>query len=87
MVYGKYAIVSAISQSMNQEEKKYLVKQNGSNLDKIRQREVNRVLKRWKKFEAFIRKDRKSENAEYFSNGSFDYDNYYKGKTLNEDIK
>ena len=87
LIYGKYAIVSAISSSMNAGEKSHLVQQNTANLEEMRKREVDRVLKKWRKFESFAKKDRKTQNAEYYSGGSFDHDNYYKGATLSKDIK
>ncbi len=42
------------------------------------------VLEKWKEFEGFARE--KTENKDYFIEEGFDFDNYYKGKTLNKDI-
>jgi hypothetical protein len=72
---------------MNIGVKNHLEKQDGTKLDEIRQREVDRVLKKWRKFEKFVTKDRKQQNQEYFFARSFDFDNYYKGTTIGQDIK
>ena len=38
----------------------------------------------WKAFEEFAKE--KTENKDYITEEGFDFDNYYKGKTLNKDI-
>jgi hypothetical protein len=46
---------------------------------------VNAILSQWLKFEEWAEKQ--SANAAYKSGTSFDYVNYYKGSTINEDLK
>ena len=54
-------------------------------IDEIAESQVKRVLGRWDKFETRVRGKR--ANAIYRKRGGMDWDNYYKGGTLNADIK
>lgn len=87
LIYGKYAVIAAISHSMNPGLKNNLSKQTSVKLAEISEREIDRILKQWKKFEKFAKTERRQENSEYFSGASLDHDNYYKGTTLGKDIK
>jgi hypothetical protein len=87
LIYGRYAVITAISQSMNKAKKSHLKNQTISDLEKDRALEVKRVLNKWKNFEEFVITSRKNSNSEYIRDGVLDYDNYYKGKTLYDDIK
>ena len=68
--YGKYAITSAIFN---------LSKNSIESLDSV----VDFVKSKWLDFENTI--SNKEVNKDYFSDG-FDYANYYKGKTINDDL-
>ncbi|MFA5070947.1 MAG: AIPR family protein [Candidatus Pacearchaeota archaeon] len=78
--YGKYAIVYALSlmcdpNKFKEEEFEIKVKEN-----------LNKIKKLWKIFEDEVRV--KEENKDYSDKeGGFDFDSYYKGKTLASDIK
>jgi len=54
-------------------------------LDEIAESQLKRVLGRWNKFESHVRT--KKANSVYRKRGGMDWDNYYKGGTLNSDIK
>ena len=42
------------------------------------------MLRKWKEFE--VKTKEKDNNADYLTEDGFDFDNYYKGKTVNKDI-
>lgn len=80
--YSRYAIIGAIG---------FLNKKIPNELDPIKdlvQENIKFVLKRWKGFERFILT--KTHNKNYLIKNKkkiIDLDNYYKGNTLNEDLK
>lgn len=78
--YGKYALISAIGHSIYN---KQITKSefDDSNIEKI----CKNVLKKWLRFERIIVKKR--SNKQYKLNRGFDFDNYYKGSTIDEDLK
>jgi len=76
--YGRFAVVSAVGV--------IAPKVTGrENFDAIAQNQVSHVLSKWKKFERYVRKKR--SNKDYFADRAEGFDNYYKGKTLNDDIR
>lgn len=87
LIYGRYAVVTAISYSMKSGRKRHLVNQNASDLESIREEEVNRVLNKWKQFEEYSLIPRLGLDTENIRDITLGYDSYYKGKTLREDIK
>lgn len=77
--YGKMAIISAIGAIGMEEE---ITKDN---VDVLSEKKIKEVTSKWKAFENEVVK--KQKNKFYFSEGILDYDNYYKGSTVNSDIK
>jgi hypothetical protein len=53
--------------------------------DGLAKSRVNAVLAKWKDFEKYAKARR--TNMDYFSDEGDDFDNYYKGRTMNEDIQ
>ena len=53
-------------------------------MERLAESRVAAVLSKWRRFEKRIMK--KPLNSDYFTVGE-GFDNYYKGKTLNDDIK
>lgn len=77
--YGRMAIISAIGAlSMDKEV-------DAKDLDTEAKKRITEVASMWKKFTKYITK--KPENSFYFYENVLDYDNYYKGGTVNGDIK
>lgn len=85
--YGKYAVVSVASKFYSPNMKEEHLEIEAENL-------VNLLLKKWKNFE--LEQSKKTTNLKYFQketdqNGKEtiveDFDNYYKGSTIDEDIK
>jgi AIPR protein len=70
--YGQYAIVAVCANS-------------GQGKGKSEEEAVETVLAQWPKFESWARKRR--SNSTYRKDGAFDYVNYYKGATINTDLK
>lgn len=76
--YGRFAVVAAVG--------KIGAKLTGKeNFDGLANKRVTDVLSKWRKFERYVRN--KSFNRDYFSDGEEGFDNYYKGKSLNNDIQ
>lgn len=76
--YGRFAVVAAVGRiapSLTGKE----------DFDAVAQKWVNAVLSKWKQFENRVK--HKVANRDYFAGGEEGFDNYYKGKTLNNDIK
>lgn len=69
--YGKYAMVSVIFKKLEDQT-----------IDEISQ-SLNEVKEKWKDFETTITNH--EHNSDYFDDG-FNFDNYYKGKTINKDL-
>lgn len=79
--YGKLAIISAVGLIDLQEEEL-----SNKKLSDLVSSKLSSTLQKWKAFEDFVKV--KSENKDYKTEDEgFDFDNYYKGKTLNSDIK
>lgn len=77
--YGKLAIVAAVGR---------LKPQIGKTLKEINDEAISQIShlrSRWKKFERHV--SSLNRNREYKSGRSLDFDNYYKGRTLDKDIK
>ena len=78
--YGKFAIVAAA---------KYLVPEadgiSPENLEDLVSVAVERAKEKWNEFETWIQNQKR--NSDYKSVDGFDFDNYYKGKTVNQDIR
>jgi len=76
--YGKMAVISAIANSGSYENI------SKDNLDSLITENIDKVHGKWTDFEAWARE--KKDNKDYRAKRDFDYDNYYKGKTINQDI-
>lgn len=77
--YGKFAIVRAILLNCNLEE--FALEE----YEKKAKEKIEEIQKSWKIFEEEIKK--KTSNKGYLGeDGNFDFDTYYKGKTLSKDI-
>jgi hypothetical protein len=88
--YGKYAVLFTISTSMNASLKNRLTEISADELENQAKQQTERVLSKWLRFERAIQNLRKyPNNATYYDeiNESFDFDNYYKGKTIASDIR
>lgn len=78
--YGKMAIVAAIgAQGINNEDI------NVDNIDELAKRKLKKVASVWNNFIDYVTK--KSENSSYVLENVLDQDVYYKGRTVNSDIK
>ena len=77
--YSRYAVICAVG---------YKKIDFSTDLEQVAYNEINEVMDAWKKFERFIKTNGKSHNKIYIvEKGIMDLDNYYKGKTVNTDIK
>jgi len=77
--YGKFAIVYAIMLDFDSEDL------SSEDCEKKVKQEINKIQKKWKIFEDHIRKEER--NKKYLmEDGTFDFDGYYKGKTLAQDV-
>jgi len=78
--YGKFAIVAAA---------RYLVPEvdriSPENLGNLVSVAIERAKERWSEFETWIQSQERS--IDYKRPDGFDFDNYYKGKTVNQDIR
>ena len=70
--YGKYAVVAACTNS-------------GHSAGKTASQALDLALNQWKAFEAWA--EHRPSNSSYRSNSAFDYVNYYKGSTINDDLQ
>jgi len=70
--YGLYAVVAS---AVNTHK----------TADESAEERISRVLSHWRDFEIWVVK--KTSNAVYGSSGSFDFVNYYKGSTINSDVR
>ncbi len=77
--YGKFAVVAAVGVQNPK------IPQNAEEIDKLATKLTKEVLRRWKEFEKRTIKLR--ANRDYFGFGTKDFDNYFKGKTVDSDIK
>lgn len=77
--YGKFAVVAAIGVNRPKIDRDAIkVDQEATSL-------LDKALKRWTKFERFAIAG--TGNQDYFGRGEKDFDNYYKGSTLNGDVR
>jgi hypothetical protein len=77
--YGRIAIISAIG-ALNKDKEVDV-----NNIDTEAKKRIKKVASIWNDFVNYIIKN--PENSRYISEGVLDYDNYYKGRTVNNDIK
>ncbi|MBW2975496.1 AIPR family protein [Candidatus Woesearchaeota archaeon] len=77
--YGKMAVIAAIG--LKELDKSKLTKED---IEEYVEEKVKKVLIKWEDFEKEIRT--KPKNKDYFEDEP-DFDNYYKGKTIDEDVK
>jgi hypothetical protein len=77
--YGKMAVIASVG-FVGIEEKKL----NENEIYEYSRIKIKEVLKQWRKFEKSI--IRKPGNIDYFGKEK-DFDNYYKGKTVDSDVK
>jgi hypothetical protein len=77
--YGKMAIIAAISQMIDKNNL------NKSNIDIIVEEQINKLEGKWTLFETWVMA--KQINQDVYGVENFDIDNYYKGKTIDNDIK
>lgn len=78
--YGKMAIIAAIGvQGINNEDI------NADNIDELAKEKLEKVASMWSGFIDYATK--KSENISYVQDNVLDQDVYYKGRTVNNDIK
>jgi hypothetical protein len=70
--YGQYAVVTVCANL-------------GPQASKTEVQTVNSILGQWQDFEAWVIKQ--STNKAYTTGGAFDFDNYYKGATVNADLQ
>jgi len=78
--YGKFSIISALGRL-----KVDLNKLVPEEILKYTKELLLQVLKKWKDFETHVMT--LDNNEDYFSEEYTDFDNYYKGKTIDEDIE
>lgn len=77
--YGKMSIISAVS-IFNPD-----LDLNVEDIEELVEEKVKEVLEKWEEFENKVKE--KGSNNKYVEEGVLDFDNYYKGSTINEDIK
>lgn len=77
--YGRMAIISAIG-ALNMGNDIEI-----NDIDVEAKKRIKEVASMWSKFISYVIK--KTENNSYVSENVLDYDNYFKGATVNEDIK
>lgn len=77
--YGKYAMLYAVAQTAPTPAVESAKAQDSA------QKIVQAVISKWKAFEAHV--ETKATNAKYKVGGSFNFDGYYKGVTVADDIK
>ncbi len=76
--YAKYAILAACGVVASNPRTKGNLKEEGATVLKL-------VIDNWSKFEQ--QSQAASQNAKYTRSGSFSSDNYYKGDTVDADVK
>lgn len=77
--YGKMAVISAISYRSPAQDI------NKQTLGGLVSNSIEIIKPEWRAFEEWVKG--KEKNGDYVIEGVFDYDNYYKGKTVNADVK
>jgi len=76
--YGKMAIIAAISRSID-----HKIIHTG-NIDDMINTSLGNIRPNWMVFENWVKAQKK--NIESYGGEEFDFDNYYKGKTVNQNI-
>ncbi|MBV7539076.1 AIPR family protein [Duganella sp. sic0402] len=76
--YGKYAMLFAISKISILKDESAQIKENAKKL-------AISVVEKWKNFEKSV--ESKENNVKYKSDETFNFDGYYKGSTVDDDIK
>ncbi len=77
--YGKMAIIAAVATLDGDEDI------NISNVDEIARQKIKKISSKWSDFIKYVIKNKK--NSLYVSDRNLDFDMYYKGRTVNQDIK
>lgn len=77
--YGKMAIISAIAILSNNEDI------DTSNVDGVAKEQIKEVSLKWNDFIKYVIENK--ENKSYVSDKNLDFDMYYKGSTVNKNIK
>jgi len=77
--YGKMAIIAAVG------KKGFSKKSTLSEMEAEVSKKLKKLEPKWRRFEAWMKKRR--VNKDYVEDGAFNFDNYYKGKTINEDVR
>lgn len=77
--YGKMAIIAAVKYAQGEPE------YTEDNLEEKVSSAVTQVHSRWKEFERWASSQPANKNL--YGTDSFDFDNYYKGKTVDQDVK
>jgi hypothetical protein len=77
--YGKMAVISAIG--LQKFEDAELAQDK---IVDVMEKKLVEVLEKWHSFEEYVKT--KHGNSDYNTANGFDFDNYYKGKTINADI-
>lgn len=77
--FGKFAVICAVGQM------RYNVPKTSKEVDVIVVEALKKVLPKWKSFETYAMKQ--PGNTEYFRRGVKEFQNYYKGKTINHDLE
>lgn len=76
--YGKYAMLFAVAQTAPQVTEPTEIKSTAY-------KAMKKIIDKWEAFE--IETERKATNTKYHTKGSFNFDGYYKGVTITDDIK
>lgn len=76
--YGKYAVIYALSQKFDES---WGVRDYDEKINEI----LEPILKEWNEFEEFAKS--KDTQSKYFNEKNANFLNYYKGRTLNRDLK
>lgn len=76
--YGKYAVIYALSQKFDES---WGIRDYDEKLNEI----LEPILKEWNEFEEFAKS--KDTQSKYFNEKNANFLNYYKGRTLNRDLK
>jgi hypothetical protein len=79
--YGRYAVVAAGARIVPNVKVKIRVE----DLERVAENSIIRVLGKWQRFERFARS--RSKNKRYFNARPANFDNYYKGNTLDDDVR
>jgi len=79
--YGKMAIVAAVKCSRAKAEQDV----SQENIGELVTSSVEKIKAKWSEFETWVQT--RENSVDYKRQDGFDFDNYYKGKTLDQDIE